>query len=33
MSNYADLGDTSYSEQQEDNFDRAYDKLVNGGWE
>ena len=30
---YADLGDCNYFEEVDSCFDRAYDKLVNGGWE
>lgn len=29
---YCDLGNENYFEQQEQCFDRAYDKLVNGSW-
>jgi hypothetical protein len=30
---YTNLGDSNEFEQQEQCFDKAYDKLVNGGWE
>jgi len=30
---YTDLGDSNYFEEVESCFDKAYDRLVNGGWE
>ena len=30
---YCDLGDSNYFEEKDNCFDKAYDRLVNGGWE